>query len=177
LEDTLSTQATVQQTSDAPAEKRRYITLWGLTVLFVVFAMLTSGYLSFTELTDTETVCVQNSTFNCDAVLNSIWSKFAGIPVSYIGFVSYSIMLVILLLEKRVSFFKQYGVYILMGLVLFDFMYHMYLTYNAVFNIRALCIWCVLTHIACGFILILTGIRMVIRILSSENPTTAATPT
>jgi uncharacterized membrane protein len=167
---------TVVQT-EAAAPKRNYVTLWGLTVFFVICALITSGYLSFTELTSTETVCVQNSAFNCDAVLHSIWSKFAGIPVSYIGFVSYSIMLVILLLEKRVSFFKQYGVYILMGLVLFDFMYHMYLTYNAVVNIRALCIWCVLTHIACGFILILTAIRTVMRVLSAENPTTAASPT
>ncbi|MBE2182119.1 MAG: hypothetical protein IAE89_01725 [Anaerolineae bacterium] len=153
---------TAAQIPELDTPRARVDILWLLSVIFVVVAMLTSGYLSYTKLFNESVICVENSTFDCNAVTSSVWSKFPqnnGIDVAYLGFISYTTLLVLLILEKKVGFFKQYGLYLIFGLIMFDFMFHSYLTYNSLFVLQKACIWCLATHLMAFLTLIVTTIR------------------
>lgn len=134
--------------------------LRNLTIVLVVLGLFITGYLSYTKLANTSVVCVQSSAFNCDAVTSSIYSKFLGIDVAYLGFGLDVLILSVLLLERRVNFFRNYGVMILFGLTLWGFLYHDYLTLMAITRIQSLCIWCLAAHATMTLMLILTSIRL-----------------
>jgi uncharacterized membrane protein len=145
----------------AAAPRNTRSLLWVAVLIFALGAMFTSGYLSYGELTRTPAACSNEGFVNCDAVRASVWSKLFGIPVSYLGFIWYTTIASILLLEKRVSFFRQYGVYIVFGMSLWGFMFHCYLSYNSIFVLQKICPWCLTTHAFMTCILILNTIRMV----------------
>lgn len=164
----MTTSATI---SDASTTRNSSNILWVLSVIFVVIAMFTSGYLSYTKLSNTSVICMESGAFDCDAVTSSRWSKFMGIDVAYLGFMSYTTLFVLLMLEKKVNFFKQYGLYIIFGLILFDFMFHCYLTYNSLFVLQKACIWCLTTHLMAFLTLIVTSIRLWKRLGSGQAAT------
>ncbi len=146
--------------SPETASRPSRVTLRNLSIVLVMIGLFVTGYLSYTKLSATEVVCVQGAAFNCEAVTNSIYSKFLGIDVAYLGFTLDVIILVVLLLEPRVNFLRTYGVMILFGLVLWAFLYHDYLTLMAITRIGALCIWCLSAHTIMTLLLIITSIRL-----------------
>ncbi len=147
-------------TAVSASPSRRRITLWGITVVFCLIALFTSGYLSWTTMTGTDAVCIEGDLFDCAKVEGSIYSKFMGIPVAYLGFASYAAILGLLLLEKRSTFFREYGALLILGISLFGFLYHTYLTYVSVAFLGSLCPWCVATNISMGVILVATVARV-----------------
>jgi uncharacterized membrane protein len=157
----------------APAPSRRRITAWGITLVFCLIALFTSGYLSLVTLTGSKAICVEGSYFDCSTVENSIYSRLAGVPVAYLGFITYATILVILLLEKRFAFFREFGMLIVLGLAVFGFLFHSYLTLMSVTRLGAICPWCVATNISMGVILVATFIR-VLRAYVLTTPEKAA---
>ncbi len=151
---------TSAQTSGGSRSRDVNHILWILSVIFVATAVFTSGYLSYTKLTNTSVICMESGSFDCDAVTSSRWSRFMGIDVAYLGFISYTTLLILLILEKKIKFFKQFGLYIIFGLILFDFMFHCYLTYNSLFVLQKACVWCLATHLMAFLTLIVTAIRL-----------------
>jgi uncharacterized membrane protein len=145
---------------DTSAAAHSRFNLRNISIVLVVIGLFITGYLSYTKLADTSVVCVESATFNCDAVTHSIYSKFLGIDVAYLGFALDVIILAVLLLEPRVGFLRNYGVMILFGLTLWGFLYHDYLTLMAVTRIKALCIWCLSAHTVMTLLLIVTSIRL-----------------
>lgn len=137
--------------------------LWLVTVLFCILALLISGYLSWTTLTGTETVCIEGEFLDCSKVESSIYSKLLGVPVAYLGLITYVIILALLLLEKRNALVREYGVLVVFGLSLFGFLFHSYLTYISITRLDAICPWCVLTNFSMLIILIATLTRVVKR--------------
>lgn len=133
--------------SAAPVAARSRFTLWHLSVLLVVAALLISGYISYTELTDTAIVCAETDTLNCDVVQSSAYSKMFGIPIAYLGFGMNVLLLALLLLEKRIALLAEYGPVIVFGIVLFGFVYSMWLVYLQAARLEAYCVWC-LSHAA-----------------------------
>lgn len=142
-----------------PAQGRNW--LWLVSVIFCVIALLTSGYLSWTTLTGTEAICIEGEFLDCSKVEGSIYSKLLGVPVAYLGFVTYAVILALLLLEKRQAFVREYGVLAILGLSLFGFLFHSYLTYISITRLDAICPWCVLTNFSMLIILIATLTRVV----------------
>jgi uncharacterized membrane protein len=130
------------------------------SIVVVVIAMMASGYLSYSKLAAAPMLCVQGGLFNCAVAENSAWSRFMGIPVAYLGFITHVVILTALLLENRVKLFQQYGVFILFGITLFGFFYHCYLTYIAAFVLRALCPWCLTAHSMMTLLFIMACIRL-----------------
>jgi uncharacterized membrane protein len=141
-----------------PAHRR--FNLRNLSLILMVLGLFITGYLSYTKLASTSVVCLESSAFNCDAVTNSIYSKFLGIDVAYLGFTLDVIILVLLLLEPRVNFLRNYGVMIVFGISLWAFLYHDYLTLMAITRINALCIWCLAAHTVMTILLIVSSIRL-----------------
>ena len=158
--------STVMQSSQPNIEtsNRRDI-LRILSIVFMLIAMFVSGYLTYAKLFNTEIACPANAdlggvAFNCAAVESSVYARILGIPTALWGFTTYTIILAILLLERRNAFLREYGVVLIFGITLFAFAYHCFLTYIAAFVIRALCPWCLTAHAMVTLLLIVTSIRL-----------------
>lgn len=164
-------------TTTAPAAptSRRRITLWGITLAFCIVALFTSGYLSYTTLTGTTAICIEGGAFDCAAVEGSIYSRIAGIPVAYLGFITYLTILVVLLLEKRVRLVGAYGMLVILGLSLFGFMFHSYLTYVSITILQKVCPWCIVTNLSMFVIMIATFARVIRRFVLINPDTSEAT--
>lgn len=116
-----------------------------LQALLVVIGLVVAGYLSYLKLAEAPAVCVETGPFNCNVVLNSQYSELAGIPIAYLGFAVYVAIGVILLLEARAAFLRQWGSLIMFGIGLFAWLFSMWLVYVQFALLQALCPWC-LTH-------------------------------
>jgi len=113
--------------------------------LLVVIGLVVAGYLSYLKLAEAPAVCVETGPFNCNVVLNSQYSELSGIPIAYLGFAVYVAIGVILVLEKRVAFLRQWGLLLTFGIGLFAWLFSMWLVYVQFALLEALCPWC-LTH-------------------------------
>ncbi len=150
---------TVQSETLAP---NRRITLWHVSIVLLVLGLLVSAYLSYEHLTGSESIiCLGDSaTFDCNTVNSSIYSKFMGIYVGYLGLFADIVMLGILLLERRISILRSNGVILVFAIALLGFLYHDFLTYVAFTRIGKLCIWCLAHHTIITLLLIITSIRL-----------------
>ena len=136
-------------------------TLRLLSLALVVIGLLISGYLSYVKLVEVPLVCVQGSdTFNCEVVQNSAYSRIAGIPVAWLGFATYAVLFVLLLLENRITFLKENGVILVFGITLFAWLYSMYLVYLQFFVLKALCPWCLGHETVMTLLFILSLLRL-----------------
>lgn len=130
--------------------------------ILLALALVITGYLAYTKLTNTSVVCVEASGFSCDSVSSSIYAYFprgTGIPVAYLGFLTWVVIAAILLLENRVGFLQQYGSVLLLGIAAFGFLFHAYLTYTSIAFIGSLCPWCLASHAIMTVFLVIQGIR------------------
>jgi hypothetical protein len=84
----------------------RHSRLRRFSFIVLAVALIATGYLSYAELTKSSLVCLGGSN-SCDIVTNSAWSRFYGVPVSYLGFAAWIIMGATLLLETRVKVVRE----------------------------------------------------------------------
>ncbi len=127
------------------ASVKSFINPRRLQGLSALFGLLVSGYLSWLKLTDVPSVCIQSGPFNCDAVLNSIYSELGGIPIAWLGFFIYLLIGFIILFEDRIELLRQYGRLISFGVGLFAWLFSMWLVFVQFVLLQALCPWC-LSH-------------------------------
>ncbi|MEO8396549.1 MAG: vitamin K epoxide reductase family protein [Chloroflexota bacterium] len=156
------------QNSETVAPRRRF-TLWHLSIILLLVGLAITGYLSYEHFAGNEVACVggPDSAFDCDAVNSSIYSQFMGIYVGYLGLFADIFMLAVMLLEKRISILRDYGVIIIFAVALLGFIYHDYLTYVAITRIGKLCLWCLTEHTIMTLLLIVTSIRLYRTLMSS----------
>lgn len=147
--------------SDAASSSRLSgINLRHVSLVLVVFGLFVSGYLSYVKLTNVPMACAANSVFNCDVVQNSTYSRMFDIPIAWLGFATYIIIGILLLMQNRVAFLQEYGMLILFGIVLFAWVYSMYLVYLQFFVLRALCMWCLMHEANFTILFIVTTLRL-----------------
>ncbi|MBC8170915.1 MAG: vitamin K epoxide reductase family protein [Anaerolineae bacterium] len=150
---------TSQSLTSSAAPARRF-NLWHLSLLLVLIGTVISAYLTYTELTQTEVVCTDTGAFDCDTVQSSAYSKLAGIPIVYLGLATYLLIGALLLLQKRVVFFQEFGGMLIFGLVLFAWLYSMYLVYLQLFVLKAICQWCFTHEINMTILFVVTCFRL-----------------
>ncbi len=131
-----------------------------ISIILVVGMILVSGYLSYTELSEGEVVCLESGSFDCNAVQNSVYSEVFGIKVAYLGFLTNLALLALLLLEDRIEFLQENGLTLLFGIVFFGFLYSMYLIYIQAAVLEAYCQWCLAHEVLITLLFIVTGIRL-----------------
>ena len=135
--------------------------LRSLSLILVVIGLAISGYLSYVKLTEVPLVCVANSdVFNCEVVQNSAYSQIAGIPVAWLGFATYAVLFVLLLLENRIGFLRQNGILVIFAITIFAWLYSMYLVYLQLFVLQALCPWCLAHEATMTLLFIVTCLRL-----------------
>ncbi len=135
-------------------EKLRWVSA-GLTLV----GLLDSVYLTWIKLTHRLAVC--NNIGDCEAVNNSIYSEIGStdIPIAVMGAGAFLVMLIVLLLEKRVSIFEDNGVVVVLALSMIGVLYSAYLTYIEIFVLKAICPYCVLSAVVLVILLIVTLVR------------------
>lgn len=93
-----------------------------------------TAYLSYEKLTGGEPSCVIGG--GCATVQNSPYASLAGIPLSYLGFFTYAILLVAAILPG----FAGRGVAFIVALC--GVAFSGWLLYAELFLIEAICPWC-----------------------------------
>lgn len=146
----------VKETSATPSRDLLRI----ISLLLVLIGLGISGYLSYSKLTETPTVCSESGGFNCEIVQGSVYSKLAGIPIAYLGFLTYVALGALLLLENRVPFLQDYGITLVFGITLFAFLFSMWLVYLQAFRLEAFCIWCLGHEVTMTILFIVSGLRL-----------------
>ena len=135
--------------------------LYIASLALVVIGICISGYISYTRLTNTSVQCVESGAFNCELVQSSTYSKIAGIPIAYLGFLTYLVLGGLLLLQNRIAFLRSYGVMLQFGIVLFAFLFSMWLVYLQVFQLEALCPWCLAHEVTMSILFFITIPRLI----------------
>ena len=106
--------------------------------ILALIGVAISGYLTYVRYSNLSPICL---TGGCEAVQSSKYSAVLGIPVALIGIVGYVLILVTLFMRGNSGR--------LLG-VIFSFVgvgYSLYLTYLELFQIHAICQWCVASAI------------------------------
>jgi uncharacterized membrane protein len=118
-----------------------------------------AGYLTYVKLFGLKPYCADLG--NCDAVQNSAYAEFFGIPVAVLGLLTYAALLVLWWVKRadwrglgypaRLAFFF---------VSLIGVLFSAYLTYLEIWVIHEICPWCVASAIvmACLFVLILVEV-------------------
>lgn len=125
--------------------QRKLFSARNLSFVTLLLAILVSGYLSYLKLGTQDAVCLAGGLFDCNTVLNSVYSEINGIPIAWLGLGTNLLIVALLLGETRVAFLRQNGVLLVFTVVLFAFLFSVYLVYLQAAVIRAYCPWC-LTH-------------------------------
>lgn len=137
-----------------------YFNLKTISIVLVLGMLLVSGYLSYSELTESEVACVESGSFNCNAVQNSVYSEVMGIKVAYLGFGVNLVILGLLLLEDRIAFLQENGLTLLFGIVFFGFLYSVYLVYIQAAVLDSYCQWCLSHEVLITLLFVVTGLRL-----------------
>jgi uncharacterized membrane protein len=135
-------------------------TLKLLSLVLTLIGLAISGYIVIAELTNTQTACPQTSTFNCDLVQHSLYSKVGPIPVAYLGLGGYIFILLVLLLEGSVPFLAERGKLIVFAVTLFGVLFSGYLTAIEAFVLHAWCLWCVGSAITMTLLFVVSLVRL-----------------
>ena len=136
---------TVKMKNDSSFSLGNLITARNMSFVVLIVAILISGYLSYLKFENVQAQCSTTGSFDCGAVLNSIYSEVGGVPIAYLGLITNFVVVALLLAEPRISFFKEYGPVLIFGVVLFAFLFSMYLIYIQAVVILKFCPYC-LTH-------------------------------
>jgi uncharacterized membrane protein len=131
-----------------------------LSFAVLALAILISGYLSYLKIDNTPAVCLAGGAFDCGTVLNSAYSELGGIPIAWLGLAVNLTVTVLLLLEPRVGFLREYAVTLIFGLVLFAFLFSVYLVYVQAAIIQAYCPWCLTHELLITILFVLSIIRL-----------------
>ncbi len=131
-----------------------------ILLILSILGLLISGYLSATKLLGTSTVCLGGSG-SCELVQNSAYASLMGIPVAYLGLLTYLGLLALLLI--KVADWKELGLVaaqLFLGLAIIGALFSAYLTYVELFVIYDICQWCVASAIVSWLLLIRTFVGL-----------------
>jgi uncharacterized membrane protein len=117
-----------------------------LIILISAIGFLMSIYLFYIDLKQEKTFCLSQS--GCDLVLQSIYSKFLGIPVALYGVFYFGLILVLVNFRKLFLFLKIIS--------FLGFLFALYLIYLQAFVIKSFCQYCLIADSAGILIFILS---------------------
>jgi len=129
------------------------------SVVLSVLGILVAGYMTWAELTNNETVCVETGNIDCAAVQDSAYAKTLGVPVALLGLLGYIAILGVLMLEDQLEIAAAYGRTLVVGFALFGVIFQTYLTYVEAAVLEKWCQWCVASYIIITALLIIGVFR------------------
>lgn len=147
-----------------------------LSLLIPVVALLgilDAGFITYEKLSGVIPPCQPG--FQCETVLTSKWANIGPFPLSMLGIVFYSLVLLVssaYFLEiremriagKRFSLFR-----ILVPLTTFGFFFSLYLVFIMAVLIKAWCVYCLLSALTCASLFSLTQLMVLVQKRESEH--------
>jgi len=129
-------------------------------VAFIVtgIGMLDSLYLSWVKIVNSQVYC--GTSGQCETVNSSSYSLLAGVPIAYLGFGAYLVILLLLLLERRSLFWKENSPLLVFGISLVGVLFSAYLTYVEIAILHAICPYCVVSAIAMTILFVIGILRL-----------------
>ena len=126
--------------------------------LIIIFALIGLGAMIYLPLDLSNTVpnsCNINTTLNCSKVAASSYSFYFGIPLYIYGWVFFSIILALILLNTVIKngLIRKYSLYSLVSVSALGAVAVSYLIYLVAVRIGAICIFCA-TSYASEFIIL-----------------------
>jgi uncharacterized membrane protein len=113
-----------------------------------------AGYLTWVHYADVDPICAGGGG-GCERVQSSEYAELAGVPVALLGLIGYVAILGSLLVPGEAGRFAG----ALLALVGFGF--SAWLTYVELFEIDAICQWCVASAVIMTALAVLTSMRVV----------------
>jgi uncharacterized membrane protein len=113
-----------------------------------------AGYLTWVHYEDLEPICAGGSG-GCERVQNSEYAKLAGVPVALLGLIGYAAILASLAVPGEAGRFAG------ALLALAGFGFSVWLTYVELFEIDAICQWCVVSAVIMTALAVVTSLRFV----------------
>lgn len=111
-------------------------------MLFAMGGIAVSAYLTYAHYDDRALAC---GIGDCATVQASPWASFAGIPVAVLGLASYLVLGAIAALRLARPSWASSIELPLWGGTLAGLIYSGYLTYIELFELHAICQWCVVS--------------------------------
>jgi len=129
-------------------------------VAFIVtgIGMLDSLYLSWVKIVNSQVYC--GTSGQCETVNSSSYSMLAGVPIAYLGFGAYLVILLLLLLERRSLFWQENSPLLVFGISLVGVLFSAYLTYVEIAILHAICPYCVVSAIAMTILFVIGILRL-----------------
>ncbi len=116
-------------------------------VLFALFGLFDSVYLSLTRLQSQGLVCPAGG--GCDVVQESRWSTLPpgnGLPVAYIGVVGYLVLFILGMIALHTDTIGPFPApLVLLSLSSVGVCFSIYLVSIQLFAVKAICFWCMLS--------------------------------
>lgn len=134
---------------DAPDEG----TLRGLATFLATLGLAIATYIAIADSGGGSPVCVGGS-HGCETVADSSYSHLLGVNVAIFGVVGYLLLLASALLRGDGARMAGFAI------SLVGFGYSVYLTYLELFQIEAVCQWCVGSAIAMTLLFAVNAVRM-----------------
>jgi uncharacterized membrane protein len=116
--------------------------------------LVVAGYLTWVHYADLEPICAGGSG-GCERVQTSDYAELAGVPVALLGVIGYAAILVSLALPGEAGRFAG------AVLALVGFGFSAWLTYVELFEIDAVCQWCVASAVIMTALAVATSLRFV----------------
>jgi uncharacterized membrane protein len=109
-----------------------------------IIGLLDAGYLSYSKLTETNLYCTPGLG-NCETVNASQWSHILGIPVAYLGLLTYIAILLLMIFGKKIKIIAPYQEYLFFFITLIGILFSGYLTFIEAAVLHTFCQWCLLS--------------------------------
>ena len=122
------------------------------TAVLALAGLGVAGYLTWVHYADLEPICAGGSG-GCEKVQSSDYAELAGIPVALLGLIGYGAILASLMLPGDLG---RFGGAVL---ALAGFGFSAWLTYVELFEIDAICQWCVASAVIMTALAVVTSLR------------------
>lgn len=129
-----------------------------LAFIVTGIGMLDSLYLSWVKIINSQVYC--GTSGQCETVNSSSYSMLAGIPIAYLGFGAYLVILLLLFLEGRNLFWQENSPLLVFGISLVGVLFSAYLTYIEIAVLHAICPYCVVSAIAMTLLFVIGILRL-----------------
>jgi uncharacterized membrane protein len=124
------------QRARTPHRERSERRLRLVVAALAVAGLTVAGYLTYVHYAGLDPVCAGGGG-GCERVQNSTYAELAGVPVALLGLIGYALILASLAVPGELG--RSAGV----SLALVGFGFSAYLTWVELFDIDAICQWCV----------------------------------
>lgn len=137
----------------APDARPRGFALRTATIVVAVIGTAIAAYLTYVHYAGIEPICAVSG--GCEKVQSSEYAELAGIPVALLGLIGYLGILAAAVAPGDAARL------VASSLALGGFAFSLYLTYLELFEIDAICQWCVASAVAMTVLALLTALRLV----------------